>query len=733
MMNKPALRRVTFLLFGLLATLLFTRLPAQPSGFYNGTEGKDGQELKTWLHNLIDDHQPYSYYSTKDMMKYSDQNPENPDHVLLVYTGTSHPNDDYGTGNNQLNREHVWAKSHGSFTDWLPMYSDVHNLKPCDASVNNDKGNKDFDEGGTAHLEAIGCYYTTYTWEPRDSEKGDIARIIFYMAVRYEGDNGEIDLEAVDEINTSPAPEHGRLSTLLEWNLQDPPDPFEMNRNEVIGAWQKNRNPFIDHPQFAQLIWGNQTADPLKIADIQAYPEIPEENQEVIINAGISGNSQPVTASLHWGFSPYELTHSITMEIVSGHYIGEITGQQNGTRIFYRIEATDGTLQSTSPTYSFLVRNKYNGLITNIYDIQGQQDESPLVNQQVTTTGIVTGTFGEYYYLQQGWEPWTGIRVWDPSRYLNPGDSIIITGTITENNEVTGIQDVVYYYPAKSNLRLPEPILVSCSEIDESFEGMLITIQKAECTEADYYNNDWMWTVQDGTGYMKVYNTAIFEYQPLEGEQYTVTGPVNYSGNSWFIELRSEEDVLHVQDVTPPIVETVEVINTSTIRVQFSETPDQVSAESEANYSINNGVSVLDANQQVNMKRNVYLNVSNLQIGTYECTVQNVQDLSGNTMLTSYHTFSVTNGISGDDDLACLSVWPDNHGRRIFLEWGESRSLRINYQLTDIRGQLIMTGIQDMGPGIHAIGVRGAGLSKGCYFFTVYTKEFHGTWKMIFF
>ncbi len=733
MMNKPAIRRVVFFLFVSLASLVHSPLFAQPSGFYNGMEGKQGADLKAFLHNRMDDHQPYSYFSSKDMMKYSDQDPLDPEHVILVYTGTSHPSDDYGTGNNQLNREHVWAKSHGAFTDILPMYSDVHNLKPCDASVNNDKGNKDFDEGGIPHLEAIGCYYSNYTWEPRDSEKGDIARIIFYMAVRYEGDDGEIDLEAVDAVNTSPAPEHGRLSALLEWNLQDPPDDFEMNRNDVIYAWQKNRNPFIDHPGFAQLIWGGENASPLKISDIQAYPEIPEENREVIISADISGSALPFTATLYWGLSRYQLNNAIPMEIVSGHYLGEITGQLNGTRIFYRIEASDGAFQAASVTYEITVRNKYAGTITSIYDIQGQQNESPLVNQQVTTTGIVTGTFGEYYYLQQGSGPWMGVRVWDPSRYQHEGDSIILTGTVTETQGVTEIHDVVYHYPAKRNASAePLPVPVTCNEVDESFEGMLVTVQKAECTDADYFTNDWMWTVHDGTGYLKVYNTAIFEYQPLEGEQYTVTGPVSYSGNSWFVELRSERDVVHEVDVTPPTVELVEVINASSIRVLFSETPEKASAESESNYSVTNGVSILDANQQVNMKRNVYLNVSNLQNGTYELTVKDVRDLSGNTMETSVHKFSVTSGINDEDDFIDLSARPDPSGDKIILEWNENRSVKMTYRLTDITGRLVISGIISLDPGTNVLNLHSNDFRKGCYIFITSLKDNYRTWKMVF-
>ncbi|HNS16556.1 MAG TPA: endonuclease [Bacteroidales bacterium] len=733
MMNKSASKSIVLFLLILLALLFHQGLIAQPTGFYNGSEGKHGDELKTFLHNVMDDHQPYSYFSSKEMMKYSDQDPLDPQHVLLVYTGTSHPGDDYGTGNNQLNREHVWAKSHGSFTDILPMYSDVHNLKPCDASVNNDKGNKDFDEGGIAHLEAIGCYYTNNTWEPRDSEKGDIARIILYMDVRYEGDDGEIDLEAVDAVNTYPAPEHGRLSALLEWNLQDPPDEFEMNRNNVIYAWQKNRNPFIDHPGFAQLIWGGENASPLKISDIQAYPEIPEENREVIISADISGSSQPITATLCWGLSRYELNNTLPMEIIAGHYLGEITGQLENTRIFYRIEASDGTFQTTSVTYVIQVQNKFSGALTSIYAIQGQQNESPFLDQQVTTTGIVTATFGEYYYLQQGSGPWSGIRVWDPSRYQNPGDSIIITGTITEFQGVTEIRDVVSHYPVKCGIKVPDPVTVTCNEIEEALEGMVITVHKAECTDADYFLNDWMWTVHDGTGYLLVYNTAIFEYQPLEGEQYTVTGPVNSSGSSWFIELRSDRDVLHTMDVTPPAVELVEVINASTLRILFSETPEKLSAESESNYAVTNGVSILDANQQTNMKRNVYLNVSNLQTGSYELTVRNIEDLSGNRMETSTHKFSVTSGLEDEEHFTHLSAWPDAAGRKINLEWNENRSAPITYWLTDLSGRVVFSGTKALAPGINVLNDSSSDLQKGCYLFCICLEGKYRTWKMMFF
>ena len=118
---------------------------------------------------------------------------------------------------NFWNREHVWVKSQGGFNGDETYgnkgaYSDAHNLKPCDATINSDRGTKDFDNGGVPNSEAVNCNFTSTTWEPRDEVKGDVARIIFYMDVRYNGAEGEPNLSVVDYINNSSTPFHGKLS-----------------------------------------------------------------------------------------------------------------------------------------------------------------------------------------------------------------------------------------------------------------------------------------------------------------------------------------------------------------------------------------------------------------------------------------------------------------------------------------------------------------------------------------
>jgi endonuclease I len=229
-----------------------------PPGYYDGAEGLSGEALKAALNDIVDNHTGLSYAAAYIALRYTDKDPANSDNVILLYTGWSVTNAGYPT----WNREHVWAKSHGDFGTSMGPGTDIHHLRPTDPGVNSSRGNKDFDNGGTQHSVATGCYYDEDSWEPRDEVKGDVARMIFYMSVRYEGEGGDLDLEVVDAVNTYPLPQHGKLSALLEWNMIDPPDDFEENRNDVIYEdYQGNRNPFVDDPNYANLIWQDINVD----------------------------------------------------------------------------------------------------------------------------------------------------------------------------------------------------------------------------------------------------------------------------------------------------------------------------------------------------------------------------------------------------------------------------------------------------------------------------------------
>jgi len=229
--------------------------------YYQGVENLSGLGLKNFLHNLIDDHRSFSYDYAKTALRETDEDPNNSDNVILFYTGRTQAKSRFGGGADDWNREHVWAKSHGGFGDVAPAGTDLHHLRPTDASVNSTRGNKDFDEGGSKVNDVFGVgssfsYYDGDSFEPRDEVKGDVARIIFYMAVRYDGSDTSADLELNDSVNNGSSRYMGKLSILLHWNREDPVDDFERNRNEVIYSYQENRNPFIDYPEFADLIWG---------------------------------------------------------------------------------------------------------------------------------------------------------------------------------------------------------------------------------------------------------------------------------------------------------------------------------------------------------------------------------------------------------------------------------------------------------------------------------------------
>ncbi|MFE9062256.1 endonuclease I family protein [Streptomyces violaceusniger] len=224
--------------------------------YYQDAMGKNGPELKAALHTIISDQTKVSYDEVWDALQSTDEDPDNPSNVILLYSGRSQAKDANGGNPDDWNREHVWAKSHGDFGTATGPGTDLHHLRPENVTVNSIRGNKDFDNGGQDVPDAPGNRTDDDSFEPRDQVKGDVARMILYMAVRYDGDDGFADLEPNDNVDNGSAPHIGRLSVLKEWSAEDPPDAFEKNRNQVIyDSFQHNRNPFIDHPEWVDSIW----------------------------------------------------------------------------------------------------------------------------------------------------------------------------------------------------------------------------------------------------------------------------------------------------------------------------------------------------------------------------------------------------------------------------------------------------------------------------------------------
>lgn len=166
------------------------------------------------------------------------------------------------------NREHLWPRSYGLIDH--PSLTDLHNIRPADVNVNSSRGNKYYGECGVksnkclkpANKEAASDTETDKEkWTPPLQVRGDIARALMYMAVGYgfhqPGGGPGLRLSDSPSIRNR---EMGLLSTLLEWNEIDPPSREEKLRNErICKLYQHNRNPFVDHPEYANLIWKQAT------------------------------------------------------------------------------------------------------------------------------------------------------------------------------------------------------------------------------------------------------------------------------------------------------------------------------------------------------------------------------------------------------------------------------------------------------------------------------------------
>ncbi|NLW18288.1 MAG: ribonuclease [Candidatus Cloacimonetes bacterium] len=310
------------------------------TGYYADIYGY-GETLKGVLHELLKDTHTnkYSYAAITNIMKYTDEDPNNPNNLIEIYTGWSVNKESFGGSATNWNREHTWSKSHGNFGETIPAGTDLHHLRPCDATVNSSKSNKDFNTGGNPVVDAsppsgysgtTGCYQTSTTWEPRDEDKGDVARMLMYMAVRYEGTDTSYDLELVDHVNSAQSqnlPLYGKLATLLQWHVEDPPDAWEMRRNNRIAESQGNRNPFIDIPGYAARIWA----------------PCPLYNSNVSNNGFTANWSQPITATKYY---LQVATDSLFTNIVGGytnHDVGlqtskAISGLSEGT-YYYRLRS----------------------------------------------------------------------------------------------------------------------------------------------------------------------------------------------------------------------------------------------------------------------------------------------------------------------------------------------------------------------------------------------------------
>lgn len=219
-------------------------IPAKLSAYYENlglTIDKDlnlellGQ-LTTDKHTTI-----LSYGQRHDYLYNADEDKSNTDNVILMYSGESRYWEEYTSGTNSyspqtFNTEHIYPQSKLNAND---AKADLHHLRACDATVNSNRSNYPFMDGSGSYKSE------NDQWYPGDDWRGDVARMIMYLNIRFG--------ETFDQVGT--------LQLFLKWNKDDPVSDFEIQRNNIIEAAQGNRNPFIDNPYIATLIWGGDAAE----------------------------------------------------------------------------------------------------------------------------------------------------------------------------------------------------------------------------------------------------------------------------------------------------------------------------------------------------------------------------------------------------------------------------------------------------------------------------------------
>jgi hypothetical protein len=315
--------------------------PTIPTNYYSSLEGLAGSSLKQAIQDIIANPavvHAHNYGDIETILKIADQNPANGSQVWLMYVEQARSKIDFQSSSSNIgvwNREHIWPQSRGGFADatssipdginvWLPTsandiiagHADAHHLRSEDGAENSLRSNRDYGSDYNGPAGNLGSW------------KGDVARSLFYMAVRYNG---------LNLVNGDPSDaivgQMGDLASLLLWNTTDPRDDFEMNRNNYIYTWQVNRNPFIDYPNLADYIWGVNAGQQWFSLSTPTYSDLnvtvyPNPMKSTFTISGLEAQSS-VEVYNNLGesifISEFVGTQQFQLNVASGIYFAKIT------------------------------------------------------------------------------------------------------------------------------------------------------------------------------------------------------------------------------------------------------------------------------------------------------------------------------------------------------------------------------------------------------------------------
>lgn len=365
-----------------------------PTGYYNAATSS-GYTLKTQLYNIIKGHSNQTYaglwttYATSDRDIYYEndttvldmysENPTGTDPVVFGY-GTNQCGT-YTTQGNCYNREHIIPQS--VYNSASPMVSDAHFVIPVDGFVNGMRSNYPHGTVAVASWTSLNgskvgtssvAGYTGTVFEPLNEFKGDIARMYFYFATRYENTVASYPFNMFNgtgnQVFTTPF-----LNMLMTWHNQDPVSQKEIDRNNAIYLRQNNRNPFIDHPEYVGIIWSS-------FSDTIA-PSIP--TNLVASNISFSSLTLTWTASTdNVGVTAYDVYMNGVLKTTVTTATASITGLLNATNYSFYIIAKDlaGNSASNSATINAIT-------LPILLDLTPPTSPSSITSSSITGTSII--------------------------------------------------------------------------------------------------------------------------------------------------------------------------------------------------------------------------------------------------------------------------------------------------------------------------------------------------------
>ncbi len=440
------MKKITTLL--LSALIGMTAWADIPDGFYTNAVGKHDEGLMTALEGIIYTHTKLSYNYMWTAYDYTDLGSDG--YYIDMYSTCKYNHDSYhvsaasyvGQG---INREHSFPKSwFGGEVD--PMYTDLTMLIPTDGFVNQRRSNYPYgvcngydavtytnDELGVTMKGKLGSStyngYTEKVFEPDDEYKGDFARIYFYMVTCYKSDvgnwpgSGQLDYSA----NNYKAFSSWSINMLMEWHRADPVSAKEIARNEAVYDQQGNRNPFVDHPELAEYIWGTKQNTAWTGQDIpeDTIVKIVPVMMDVDLTA-VSGNSFRADWTNGGDVSSYTLKVN---RIASADETATLLMSEN----FSNVNATEDGSRDIS------------GQLDNYTDNPGWTGYKlyPAANQslKVGTTSVVGYLISPELELDNTVTVVFNAKNWISSNSVSDGSSVIVScGDVSETVSLTDTQ-----------------------------------------------------------------------------------------------------------------------------------------------------------------------------------------------------------------------------------------------------------------------------------------------------